>query len=210
VTLRGGRTGQALVEFALVAPVLLLIIGGTIDIGRGMLLYALLSGASRDTARQAALIYNSGSNTLPPSCTKLATPCSLQSVVQSAHVLDALGVNVVYQDAAGITLPARPAPYGTYVATGGPTQPGTITLTGAATNTVYVFIYEIDSSGGPNPRWNCKTAFCVTNYGNNLRTPGHQRVVVDLKLRWQPILARFLGIPASVVFDSQAVERIEF
>src|SRR5216683_8345805 len=48
---------QALVEFALVAPVVLLLIGGSVDMGRGLLLYALLQGASRDTARQAALAY---------------------------------------------------------------------------------------------------------------------------------------------------------
>ena len=47
------RAGQALVEFALVAPIVLLIIGATVDLGRGMLLYGLLTGASRDTARQA-------------------------------------------------------------------------------------------------------------------------------------------------------------
>jgi hypothetical protein len=35
-------------------------------------------------------------------------------------------------------------------------------------------------------------------------------VVVDLKLKWQPVLARFLGIPASVTFDSQTVDRLEF
>jgi len=208
------RTGQALVEFALVAPVVLLIIGGTIDIGRGMLLYALLSGASRDTARQAALIYNSGSNTLPPSCTRLVPRCNLQPVVQYAHLLDALGVNVVYQDATiGITPPAPIAPYGNYTPNASPQQPGTITLTGAATNTVYVFIYELDSTpGNPNPRWSCRTFACINGPGggNNVRTPGHQRVVVDLKLRWQPILARFLGLPLSVTFDSQAVERIEF
>ena len=41
---------QAMVEFALVAPVVLLIIGATVDMGRGMLMYALLQGASRDDA----------------------------------------------------------------------------------------------------------------------------------------------------------------
>ena len=207
--MRFRRSGQALVEFVLVAPVLLLIIGATIDIGRGMLVYTLLSGASRDTARQAVLVYNSGSNTLPPSCTRLAPPCSLQPVVQAAHLLDALGVKVVYQDSPAISSP--PA-YGTYVANVNPQQPGTITLTGAAvSNTVYVFIYELDSTpGNPNPRWSCRTVPCINANGRNVRTPGHQRVVVDLKLRWQPVLARFLGIPATVTFDSQAVERIEY
>lgn len=208
------RTGQALVEFALVAPVLLLIIGGTIDIGRGMLLYTLLSGASRDTARQAVLIYNSGSNTLPASCTRLAPPCSLQPVVQSAHLLDALGVKVVYRD----SLDTRNPPgYGTFNPDpfNPTTQPGTIKLVGPVPNTVYVFIYELDSTGGvanPNPRWSCPspTPACANTFGRAARTPGHQRVVVDLKLQWQPILARLLGLPVVVTLDSQAVERIEY
>ena len=96
------KTGQALVEFALIAPVLLLIIGATVDLGRGLLLYSLLEGASRDTARLAALVDYKGSNTLPPACTALATPCSLTSLVKSAHLLDPLGVQVMYLDSTAI------------------------------------------------------------------------------------------------------------
>jgi hypothetical protein len=35
-------------------------------------------------------------------------------------------------------------------------------------------------------------------------------VVVDLKLKWQPVMARFLGIPTVITFDSQSVQRMEF
>jgi hypothetical protein len=202
-------SAQALVEFALVAPVVLLIIGATVDMGRGMLLNALLQGASRDTARQAALSYYSGSNTLPPDCTALTIPCSLSPLINGAHLLDSLGVKVVYLDSNAISSP--PA-YGTYVANVNPQQPGTITLTAAAvTNTVYVFIYELDSTpGNPNPRWSCRTAACINANGAAVRTSGHQRVVVDLKLKWQPVLARLLRIPAVITFNSQTVERMEF
>jgi hypothetical protein len=156
------HSGQALVEFALVAPVLLLIIGATVDMGRGLLLYSLLSGASRDTARQAALVYYNGSNTLPPNCTANANPA----------------------------------------------LPGTIALAGGTTtNTVYVFIYEIDTSG-PNPRWSCPT--CAAANGAYVRTSGHHLAVVDLKLKWQPVLARLLGLPSTITFDSQSVERMEY
>ena len=195
--------GQAMVEFALIAPVLLLLIGASVDLGRGVLIYNLLSGAARETARMASVEDNSGSNTLPPACTSLATPCSQTSVVTGAHLLDSLGVSVVYQDSGAITSP--PA-YGTYVANADPTQPGTITLTGATNpNTVYVFIYELDPSTG-NTRWSCPG--CAG--GAAVRTSGHQEVVVDLKLKWQPVMARFLGIPTAITFDSQAVERVEF
>ncbi|TMC97436.1 MAG: pilus assembly protein [Chloroflexi bacterium] len=202
-----GSTGQALVEFALIAPVLLLIIGATVDMGRGLLLYSLLEGASRDTARQAALVYYSGSNTLAPDCTALATPCSLNPLINSAHLLDPLGAQVVYQDSTAIS--AAPS-YGTFTANADPTQPGTIALAGGTTNnTVYVFIYEIDSAAGnPNPRWSCPTCGAVN--GAYVRTSGHQRVVVDLKLKWQPVLARLLGLPSTITFDSQSVLRMEF
>jgi hypothetical protein len=186
----------------------LLIIGATVDMGRGLLLYGLLSGASRDMARQASLEYYSGSNTLPPDCTALATPCALTSIVTGAHLLDPLGATVMYADSSGTNSPPG---YGTYSANADPTQPGTITLTGAATNTVYVFIYEFDPSGViANPRWSCVTVACANANGSAVRTSGNQRVVVDLKLRWRPVLASFLGIPTTIVFDSQTVARIEF
>lgn len=192
-------------EFALVAPVVLLIIGATVDMGRGLLLYGLLSGASRDMARQASLEYYSASNALPPSCTALATPCSLTSINTGAHLLDSLGATVVYLDSAAT---GAPPTYGTYAANADPTQPGTITLTGATTNnTVYVFVYELDPTTGAT-RWSCPG--CAAASGSAVRIPGHQRVVVDLKLKWQPVMARFLGIPTAITFDSQTVGRLEF
>src|SRR4029077_872345 len=96
VLVKPRSVGQAMVEFALVAPIVLLIIGATVDMGRGMLMYGLLQGASRDMARQAALGYYSGSNVLPPECTALATPCAGTSIVNGAHMLDTLGASVVY------------------------------------------------------------------------------------------------------------------
>lgn len=203
------QLGQTMVEFALVAPVLLLMIGATVDLGRGVLLNNLLSGASRETARLAALEINSGSNSLPPACSTLASPCSTTAVVRGAHLLDSLGVSVTYLDSTAI---GAPPSYGTYAANVDPTQPGTIALTaGTSTNTVYVFIYELDSTAGnPSPRWSCPTAGCTTTYGSAVRTSGHQLVVVDLKFKWQPVLASFLGIPTVITFDSQSVDRIEF
>jgi Flp pilus assembly protein TadG len=201
---RARHRGQALVEFALIAPVVLLIIGATVDMGRGLLLYGLLSGASRDMARQASLEYYSGSNSLPPSCTALATPCGLKSILTGAHLLDSLGATVVYLDS---TATGAPPTYGTYAANADPTQPGTITLSGATNNTVYVFIYELDAASGAT-RWSCPS--CAAASGSAARIPGHQRVVVDLKFNWQPVMARFLGIPTVITFDSQTVGRLEF
>jgi hypothetical protein len=170
-------------------------------------MYGLLSGASRDMARQAALEYYSGSNTLSPDCTALATPCGLTPVVMGAHLLDPLGATVMYADSASSSSPPG---YGTYAANADPTQPGIVTLTGAATNTVYVFIYEYDPGVVNSTRWSCLTPACATTNGIAVRTSGNQRVVVDLKLIWRPVLATFLGIPAAITFDSQTVDRIEF
>src|SRR5207244_12014121 len=72
---RLSKSGQALLEFALIAPVVLLMIGATVDLGRGLLIYTMLQGASRDMARQAVLEYYSDSNRLAPARTALATPC---------------------------------------------------------------------------------------------------------------------------------------
>jgi len=199
--------GQALVEFALIAPFVLLLIGATVDLGRGLLIYTMLQGASRDMARQAVLEYYSGSNTLPPTCTTLATPCSLKGLTDGAHQLDPLGMSVVYQDSTAISSPPS---YGTYTANANPLLPGTITLNGSINpSTVYVFVYELDATGGnPNPRWSCPT--CAGASGAAVRTSGHELVVVDLKLQWKPVLNTFLGIPSTITFDSQSVERMEF
>ncbi|HEX2647627.1 MAG TPA: TadE family protein [Candidatus Dormibacteraeota bacterium] len=201
------QAGQTLVEFALIAPVVLFLIGATVDLGRGVLLYTMLQGTSRDMARQAALSYYSGSNTLPPDCTALATPCSLVPLTNFAHQLDAMGMSVVYQDSTAIS--SAPS-YGTFVANANPLQPGAITLAGGTkASTVYVFVYELDSAAGnPNPRWSCPT--CAGANGAAVRTSGHQLVVVDLKLKWAPVLTTLLGIPSAVTFDSQSVERLEY
>ncbi len=205
--MRRSSAGQTLVEFALIAPVVLLVIGATVDLGRGLLLYTTLQGAARETAREAALGYYSGSNTLPPSCSALAAPCGLTALVNGAHLLDPLGASVVYQDSTAIS--SAPA-YGTFTANVNPSLPGTITLAaGTNPNTVYVFIYELDSTAGnPNPRWSCPT--CAATNGAAVRTPGHQLAVIDLKLKWQPVMARLLGIPSVITFDAQSVQRLEF
>ena len=51
---RGGTThGQALTEFALIFPVLMLILLGVVDLGRGVYAYAAVSNAAREGGRTA-------------------------------------------------------------------------------------------------------------------------------------------------------------
>lgn len=49
-----GQRSQALIEFALVSPVLLLLLFGIVDIGRAVFYYDTLSHAAREGARTAA------------------------------------------------------------------------------------------------------------------------------------------------------------
>jgi len=49
----GGQRSQALIEFALISPVLLLLLFGIIDLGRAVFYYDTLSHAAREGARTA-------------------------------------------------------------------------------------------------------------------------------------------------------------
>lgn len=70
--MRGGtnrQRSQALIEFALVSPVLLLLLFGVIDIGRAIFYYDTLSHAAREGARTAVR----ASNQLPTNADVLTT-----------------------------------------------------------------------------------------------------------------------------------------
>lgn len=56
--------GQSLVEFALILPVLLLLIVGTIEFGALMTSYIMVESASREAARYAATVGDDGPGTL--------------------------------------------------------------------------------------------------------------------------------------------------
>ena len=60
-TRSGGQRSQALIEFALVSPVLLLLLFGVIDIGRAIFFYDTINHAAREGARVAVR----ASNALP-------------------------------------------------------------------------------------------------------------------------------------------------
>jgi Flp pilus assembly protein TadG len=53
--LRAADEGQALIEFALVLPVLLIMIVGIIEFGRAWNLHQVLTDAAREGARKAAI-----------------------------------------------------------------------------------------------------------------------------------------------------------
>jgi TadE-like protein len=63
------QRSQALIEFALISPVLLLLLFGIVDIGRAVFYYDTLSHAAREGARAAVI----ASNQLPTNADVLAT-----------------------------------------------------------------------------------------------------------------------------------------
>lgn len=65
---RSGQRSQALIEFALISPVLLLLVFGIIDIGRAVFYYDTLAHAAREGAREAV----SASTPLPTDASVLA------------------------------------------------------------------------------------------------------------------------------------------
>lgn len=183
-------------EFAIVAPFLVLVLVIVIDFGRGLLYSTEMAAGAREAARQAVLQYNNRSNTTAPSC----SPCQVPGVLPLLQQVAGLGYGAPHYEVS----PTSTAPpwYGTYTA-GAPGQPGTITLAAAAaTDTMYVFIYELDPATGA-ARW----ATCDPCDG--LRTGG-KLVVVDLRMRWQPIALAYAGLGPSLLLDAQTVSREEW
>jgi hypothetical protein len=66
---RAGQRSQALIEFALVSPVLLLLLFGVVDLGRAIFYYDTISHAAREGARTAVR----ASNQLPTNADVLTT-----------------------------------------------------------------------------------------------------------------------------------------
>ena len=67
-----GQQSQALVEFALISPVLLLLLFGIIDIGRAVFYYDTMGHAAREGARTAV----QASDSLPTNADVLTTVLS--------------------------------------------------------------------------------------------------------------------------------------
>ena len=93
---RGGR-GQSLVEFALVLPVLLIMIFGIIDFGMGLRSYISLTNATREGARFAAVGNPAGS--YPADCDGVSSDDVVGRVcvaMEGLQLADLNSVSVTY------------------------------------------------------------------------------------------------------------------
>ena len=57
--------GQSMVEFALIAPLMFILLLGLIDLARAVYYYNVISNSAREGAREAILAYNQCQNTAP-------------------------------------------------------------------------------------------------------------------------------------------------
>ena len=99
---RGGR-GQSLVEFALVLPVLTLLIFGIIDFGMGLRSYISLTNATREGARFAAVGNMAGA--YPTDCNGSTNTTVVGRVCVAMEGLDLDDVETV-----AVSYPDGPAP----------------------------------------------------------------------------------------------------
>jgi hypothetical protein len=194
---RGAPRGQALVEFALVAPTLLLLLVVVLDFGRIIYYNAEMSTASGEAARQAVLQYNNRSNLAAASCGSCQVPGVMPQVQRA--VGPGIGA-ATYSTSPSST---SPPPYGTYQP--GPSgQPGSIALSSTASvGTLYVFVYEFDPATGA-------TNWATCDPCNGLRQGGGKWVVVDLKMKAQSVVLAFANLSPNVVLDAQVVSREEW
>jgi hypothetical protein len=206
---RSRRGGQALVEFALLAPALVLVLLFVVDFGRGLFIYGEMADGAGEMARQAVLQYNSLSNSSPG--TGCTSPCTAPGVLPQLRSLAGLGYgSPVYAVSSSATTPPSYGSLGASSCSGSVCQPGRITLgPGAQPNTMYVFVYQFDpSASATSPvRWaTCDP--CPTS--NPVRTGGGKLVVVDLQMRWQPASLAAAGVGPTITLDAQAVSPEEW
>jgi Flp pilus assembly protein TadG len=92
---RAGRRGQSLVEVGIVIPILVLLIMGTLEFGRAFMIANVVTHATRDGARAAAVVPPADRN----SSGIITSPASIQNKVRSdiANVVDASGFTVSVQ-----------------------------------------------------------------------------------------------------------------
>jgi hypothetical protein len=194
-----------MVEFALVGPIVLLLLLILIDFGRGLFYYSQMAAGAREAARQGTLQANATSNQQPSGAYTI--PGYQLGVWPQIERLTAFGFPVVSAKASKSGTSDSPPSYGycdpsCSVLIGGKYGPGHIALSNSAqTDVLYVFVYELDPATGKT-QWDAGEV--------PLRTGGNKLVVVDLKMKWQPTVLHYAGLGPYLVFDAQSAMREEW
>lgn len=191
--------GQSMVEFALIAPSLLLLTVGLADFARAFYYFTDLNTAANEGTRQAVLYANRATNT-----SSATTPTSSQTVgVVPAIKNVAFGLPVIYHDSTSLSSPPS---YGTYAPPGAGQQVGSVKLnSNAQPNVIYVFVWQ-EGDSALSPRWSCPSC----NDGHEVRTAGHNTVIVDAQVRFAPFTTLAGGINFSVPLEAKSVAREEW
>ena len=121
-----GAEGAQLLEFALVLPLLLVLVIGAVDFGGAYTLKDKLTNAARDASRIAVSQPNDLFNSLKTACN--GVPCSVQSAATAVvNYLSSAGVNICGLNPSTTSPTAGPGPFAwTYSASAG--CPGTMTI----------------------------------------------------------------------------------
>lgn len=189
------QKSQGLTEFALIAPVILLLTFGIIDFGRGLYFYITLQQAANEGARVAVrasyfIDPNGGTHTWP-------TDADVAAAVQAHAVTEVL---------------ANPCPNGPIPNGGNPVGSSQL----PPPNTGWIFITDaktVDGTGTPNgPRGGLGT-LPAPGPGCNAITPavGNEAIKVTLWFNFQPLTPLIQqAVGNRVVITAYAVYRAEY
>ncbi len=200
-----GQRSQGLTEFALIAPVLLLLTFGIIDFGRGLYFYITLQQAANEGARVAVR----ASDYIDPNGVGCTSPTFVHCWPTDTDVANAVqGHAVIMNLANNPACPNGPLPNGG-VPLGSPTLP--------AANTGWIFITDPSTAGNgtPNGPRGGLGSYPPPNLGagcNNV-TPatGNEPIKVTIWYSFQPltpIIQQVVG--SNIVITAYAVYRAEY
>jgi hypothetical protein len=187
------QRSQGMVEFALIAPVILLLTFGIIDFGRGLYFYITLQQAANEGARVAVR----ASYFIDPSGASHDWPTNID--VQNAVQVHAVTENL-----------ANPCPNGPIPNNGNPV--GSPLLPPSNTGWIFITDPSIDGNGTPNaPRgqlpFNPPPAGC----NNAVAADGNQPLKVTLWFNFQPLTPIIQQVVGNrIVITAYAIYRAEY
>jgi Flp pilus assembly protein TadG len=192
----GGRRGQTLTEFALVAPVFFVLVLGLVDMSRAVYYYNVISNAAREGAREAILQYNQCSNQAPG----ITVGSKICPTPPSGTGVSIVGVRPAMNRVTGgalaftflnTTTDTGTAPACTHLDANGNT------VSGPAPNAGCVWVFVVGSGttclpgNGPGPT----DAYSLCNH-NSLKASGHYDITVEIEysfMPYTPLLSNLMG-----------------